>query len=135
MLTHSRLKRLGPIVLVGVVLAAAMLGVGNFFTRTSQDFAFSAYWPQPGTPTGNDADVVLHINYTGPTLANFTYVISYVDSSGVVVAGQNEVQVGDFPFSAYLYVPVPEQGVVATATVYRGAISPLNLVFTKSIEL
>ena len=135
MLTHSRLKRFGPVVLVVMVAMSAVVGLELHFTRTSQEFAFSAYWPQPGAPTGNDADVVLWINYTGPSPAYFTYVISYNSTAGTTIAGQNRVLVGNSPFRAYVSVPVPAGGVVATAAVYQGAVDPSSLVFSKSLVL
>ncbi len=129
------MRRYLPLLVVAIVGIAAVVGVDGFTNRTESAYAFSAYFPQPGYPIGNNADVQLQINYTAPAPSYFFYVISYQSPSGHAVAGQNRVLVGNFPFSAFVYVPVPVQGVVANAVVYKGSMTEQNLVYNASIIL
>lgn len=137
--SRLRAKKVLPLLVVAVV--AVLVGLSAFGSQSANEeaFAFNIYWPSPSNYYSGVAppNVYLRINYTGPNVGNYTYIVTYNSSSGAEIAARGNVLVSRLsPFTAYGLIPVPPGAIVtAKAEVYRGAVSQHNLIYFKSIQL
>ena len=138
----GRNRKLGVWLPYAAVAVVALTLVSGLLTTTSgsrSSYAFNVYWPAPSSyvPGDTPPNVYLQINYTGPGMGNFTYIIYYNSTAGGRVVSQGTVLVSKLsPFTAFAIIPVTVQGgVSATGEIFSNSPTRGDLVYTKSINM
>jgi hypothetical protein len=139
LMSKRRARRMLAILVVFTVTTVVVIGIASYNFGSREAFAFNISYPAPTTyiPGSSPPNLYLQINYTGPGVGSFYYVVTYNSSSGSVVAGQGAVLVSPLsPYTAYFIIGVPTNTiVVANAQVFSNSASSHSLLFTKSVSL
>ncbi|MDG6900288.1 MAG: hypothetical protein JRM88_06985 [Nitrososphaerota archaeon] len=135
---RRQVRKFLPIIVVAAVLLVVVVSAYGASSTPKSSFSFGVYWPVPSqyTPNVISPNVLLQINYTGPSPGSFRYVISYNSTSGEIVAAQDSIEVSpSISFNAYVQLPIPRGGtVVVTAQVYDGSAGQ-HLAYRNSVTL
>ena len=126
---------LGAAVIIALVSVMGYSLYANLSSSSTVVGAEVVFQPQT-FPGYNVPDVVLWINYTGPGLGNFTYVVSFNTTGGAMRSYTGYALVGShMPFADYIYDPSPAHGIsVVSIEVYSGrSLTPQNLVYQKAL--
>ena len=132
-------KKLIPILVVLITSLVVVANSYNGFQVGRASFVFDPYWPAPAsyTPGTLPPTAYLQINYTGPGVGSYSYLVTYNSTSGTAVAANGTALVAQgAPFRAYVYIAIPANGVVVAHVVVFGTLThDGHVMYSKDIGL